>query len=143
VGQAIHLLSEIIAKCMGYQPIGLSIRKRGIDAYKIEWFPVHAFGGAVKAELDDAEQMVIKKYRGLGYYLYNKNTGGTKGKEKIGEDNPNSGMHLKERWKQRYENAYELLKLIYKQNKKTIKELDETLDRMEGKEVCQTLNDKI
>ena len=93
IGQAKDVLRRLGQHLTGYQHIDLSLKKHGLNG---------AFGWKIKEiikckedQLDEAEQVYIKKYANLGYQLRNK-TSGSQGEGKDGldvEHKPSKGYY--------------------------------------------------
>ena len=93
IGQAKDVLKRLGQHLTGYQHIDLSLKKHGLNG---------AFGWKIKEiikctedQLDEAEQVYIKKYANLGYQLRNK-TSGSQGEGKDGldvEHKPSKGYY--------------------------------------------------
>ena len=89
IGKAVDLWERSISHIIGYQQhIDVSIKKRGFysadnpSGWKLNvlYYP--------KSELDKWERYWIERYRAEGVSLYNVESGGTDGKEIIGERKP-------------------------------------------------------
>ena len=89
IGKAIDLCERNVSHLLGYsQRIDISLKSRGFysednpSGWKLNvlYYP--------KAELDKWERHWIEEYRKAGYHLYNVESGGTDGKEIIGERKP-------------------------------------------------------
>lgn len=89
IGKATDLISRNVAHILGYQQhIDISIKKRGFYSkdnpsgwrLNVLYYP--------KEDLDRWERHWISLYRESGYHLYNVESGGTEGKEIIGERKP-------------------------------------------------------
>ena len=86
IGKSVDVIDRSVSHIQGYkQPIDISLKKRGFysEENKMGWhlnflpFPENL--------LDERESFYIDKYRNAGYTLYNVESGGTVGKEIIGE----------------------------------------------------------
>ena len=85
VGQALHLLTRLAQHLANYQYIDNSIRSHGLYSednpygYKVNFlhFP--------ESKLNEMEREYITKYSLQGYQMKNRDTGGGKGKQEIGE----------------------------------------------------------
>lgn len=83
IGQAKHLINRLVDHCMRYeQHIDKSLKKHGlysknnIDGWQISYLYCTVW------QLDIQEKYMIKRYKNLGYELYNI-TGGGQGKGKV------------------------------------------------------------
>ena len=93
IGQAKDVLKRLGQHLTGYQHIDLSLKKHGLNG---------AFGWKIKEiikctedQLDEAEQVYIKKYANLGYQLRNESSG-SQGEGKDGldvEHKPSKGYY--------------------------------------------------
>ena len=93
IGQAKDVLKRLGQHLTGYQHIDLSLKKHGLNG---------AFGWKIKEiikctedQLDEAEQVYIKKYANLGYQLRNKTSGSQgEGKDSLDvEHKPSKGYY--------------------------------------------------
>ena len=86
IGKSVDVLQRNVSHLQGYaQRIDVSLKKRGFysDSNKLGWkLSVIYFAPSI---LDEKEQYYIKMYQENGYELYNKESGGTKGKTIINE----------------------------------------------------------
>lgn len=94
IGQAKHILTRLAQHLVGYQHIDLSLKKHGFfseqnsSGWKVGFlhFPI--------AQLDEMEQLFIKRYAQSGYQLRNKTSGSQgAGKKQIDEYRPQKGYH--------------------------------------------------
>lgn len=87
IGQAIHILTRLAQHLVGYQHIDLSLKKHGLyDAEANQYGWKIGFLLYKDTELDEAEQLWIKKYAEGGYQLRNKTSGSQgEGKSQIAE----------------------------------------------------------
>lgn len=104
IGQAKHILSRLAQHLVGYQHIDLSLKSHGLYS---EDNPTGWRVGAINfsiPDLDEMEQVYIKKYANAGYQLRNKTSGSQgEGKEKIDDYKPSKGY--RDGIKQGYKNA--------------------------------------
>lgn len=89
IGKSLDVLKRNVSHTQGYtQRLDISLRKRGFYSAdnQLGWklgvlyFP--------KEQLDEKERYYIEKYKQSGYTLYNIESGGTNGKEIIGDRQP-------------------------------------------------------
>lgn len=92
IGKSVTVKSRMVSHMMNYQHIDLSLRKRKFYSednpygwkLNVIYYP--------EDKLDEMEQYWILEYTKKGYQCrYNKNSGGTNGKEKINEYRPSKG----------------------------------------------------
>lgn len=137
IGQAKHLLSRMCSHMTGFQHIDLSLKKRG-------WYSTeNPFGWELhfmhypENELDKWEQHWILEYTKHGYQCrYNKNSGGSEGKEKINEYRPSKGYRdgLKQGYKRasrEVSNLFEKHLNYSKKSSKPNKNQDKALEKFE------------
>lgn len=85
VGQAKHILQRMCQHMTGYQHIDLSIRKHGFYSEENPHGWKLGFIHCKENELDELERKYIILYAQKGYQSRNKDTGGGKGKEEVGQ----------------------------------------------------------
>lgn len=86
VGQALHVLTRLAQHMVGYtQHIDLSIKKHKLYSEKNPFGWKVEFTSVEEDKLDEMERYYIIWYAKHGYQSRNKDTGGGKGKQEIGE----------------------------------------------------------
>ena len=93
IGQAKDVLKRLGQHLTGYQHIDLSLKKHGLKG-EYGW-KIKEIIKCTEDQLDEAEQVYIKKYANLGYQLRNK-TSGSQGEGKDGldvEHKPSKGYY--------------------------------------------------
>lgn len=86
IGQAKHLLSRLAQHLSGYSHIDLSLKKRGLHSINnLNGWSLNIIN-CFEDELNDKEQIWIKRFADNGYQLYNKTVGGQlQGKNDLGD----------------------------------------------------------
>ena len=93
IGQAKHLLTRLAQHLSGYQHIDLSLRKYGLYATDNLYGWKVGFKRFPENVLDEMERHWIKQYALAGYQMRNKDTGGGKGKQEVGERKESKGYY--------------------------------------------------
>lgn len=90
-GQAVRLIQRILDHFEEYDRIGLSLKKRKLfsDTNKFGWNIYYYYTN----NLDEEEQLTIKKFADAGYQLYNKTGGGQKSKSNLVEGKSPKGYY--------------------------------------------------
>lgn len=92
IGQAKHIITRLAQHLVGYQHIDLSLKKHGLYSVRNPYGWKIGFLHYPISELDEMEQLYIKRYAQSGYQLRNKTAGGQgEGKSQIEEYRPQKG----------------------------------------------------